>query len=499
MPSGAKLGITIAACALAAIGCGKRAAPAPGMRAGTIAQAVTAPPVSTNASNFNGTAISSGRHIWFTSVVKVNGVGSSPVHLFFNGSHIQFSADGASYDLPVPAAEITIDPAATTATTQFDTTLGQWVTVVPKNFSGNVFLTALSYSVPVNLPGGINPVTWLGSFQSDTAGVSVNWLWAAAVYTQFSIDYTALGVKPVDDNHVSAYQNSDHAGTSEAFKTYVTGGARGGGGSDYTGSLSGTVTPTLGSSCQGIVCTAADACHLVGSCDVATELCSNPAAPAGTACSDGNACNGNETCDGSGACAAGPAPPVDDGNPCTVDACDVATGITHVAVANGTACNDGNACTSGDVCTTGSCGGTAVAVDDGNPCTVDACSPATGVSHVPASVGTSCSDGNDCNGSEACNGDGTCAAGTPPPVDDGNPCTVDTCDPATGVHHTPASAGTSCSDGNACNGAETCDAGGTCTGSDLPKARRFDRAGWSGSAASGRRNFGRAEDGIVAT
>jgi hypothetical protein len=37
------------------------------------------------------------------------------------------------------------------------------------------------------------------------------------------------------------------------------------------------------------------------------------------------------------------------------------------------------------------------------------------------------------------------------------------------------------------------------TGSDLPKARRFDRAGWSGSAASGRRNFGRAEDGIVAT
>ena len=78
------------------------------------------------------------------------------------------------------------------------------------------------------------------SSSSDTPGVSVQWKWAAAVYTNFSADYNALGVKPVDDNRASQYRNSDHAGTPENFKAYVIGGARGGGGSNYTGSLSRT-------------------------------------------------------------------------------------------------------------------------------------------------------------------------------------------------------------------------------------------------------------------
>ena len=47
-------------------------------------------------------------------------------------------------------------------------------------------------------------------------------------------------MKPVDDNQASVYQNSDHAGTPENFKSFVTGGARGGGGSNFTGSYSAT-------------------------------------------------------------------------------------------------------------------------------------------------------------------------------------------------------------------------------------------------------------------
>src|SRR5438876_11122063 len=47
-----------------------------------------------------------------------------------------------------------------------------------------------------------------------------------------------LAVKPVDDTKASQYKNSDHAGTPENLKTFVTGGARGGGGSNFTGSLS---------------------------------------------------------------------------------------------------------------------------------------------------------------------------------------------------------------------------------------------------------------------
>ena len=60
------------------------------------------------------------------------------------------------------------------------------------------------------------------------------------VYTTFDTTYNELGVKPVDDNQASQYKNSDHAGTPENFKAYVIGGATGGGGSNFTGSYSGT-------------------------------------------------------------------------------------------------------------------------------------------------------------------------------------------------------------------------------------------------------------------
>src|SRR5207248_7378144 len=101
---------------------------------------------------------------------------------------------------------------------------------------------------PDGLPGGIKNVTWTADFWCDTAGVSVNWKWAAAVYKGFSTDYNAIGVKPVDAKAPSGYANSDQSGTPEAFKSFVTGGALGGGGTNYTGSFTGgkTVKPSLG-------------------------------------------------------------------------------------------------------------------------------------------------------------------------------------------------------------------------------------------------------------
>jgi hypothetical protein len=51
----------------------------------------------------------------------------------------------------------------------------------------------------------------------------------------------------------------------------------------------------------------------------------------------------------------------------------------------------------------------------------------------------------------------------PAEVDDGDPCTVDACDEDGGVTHTPAADGTACDDGNVCNGHECCQAG-NCVG-----------------------------------
>ncbi len=213
-----------------------------------------------------------------------------------------------------------------------------------------------------------------------------------------------------------------------------------------------------------VTCTANDSNPCTqDSCNAAGQPVFTPL-PAGTSCADANVCNGAEMCNGVGVCAPGTPLAVDDGNPCTTDACDPTTGVSHKPSAVGTSCSDGNVCNGAETCNaTASCvAGTPLVVDDGNPCTVDACSASTGVTHVPAAAGTGCSDGNACNGAEACNGSGACTAGTPPVLDDGNPCTKDTCDPVLGVAHAPVDSGTSCSDGNSCNGVEICSASGAC-------------------------------------
>ena len=193
-------------------------------------------------SNFNGTAIPSGSSIWFNSVLSTpKGTTSGPVSISFTGQQISFTSGGTNYNLDVPNTTVTFSPTATTATTAFDTNNQQWVTTVPSSgLSGNTFLSGLSFQVPSSgLPGGINPVTWSGNFSSNQT-VTSSWKWAAAVYTSFSNDYNSLGVKPVDDKQASVYQNSDKAGTPENYKSFVTGGARGSGGSNYTGGYSGT-------------------------------------------------------------------------------------------------------------------------------------------------------------------------------------------------------------------------------------------------------------------
>jgi hypothetical protein len=56
----------------------------------------------------------------------------------------------------------------------------------------------------------------------------------------------------------------------------------------------------------------------------------------------------------------------------------------------------------------------------------------------------SCGDGNICNGVETCRA-GVCTAGTPLNCDDGDPCTVDSCEPRSGCQHTTVADLGSCS------------------------------------------------------
>jgi beta-glucanase (GH16 family) len=109
-----------------------------------------------------------------------------------------------------------------------------------------------------------------------------------------------------------------------------------------------------------VTCAAIDGCHVAGTCNPSTGLCSDPAAPDGTSCSDGDLCNGQETCQ-SGVCSPGVVVTC-----AAIDGCHVAgtcipsTGLcSDPAAPDGTSCADANACNGRGTCEGGSCTGTA--------------------------------------------------------------------------------------------------------------------------------------------
>ncbi|TNF23713.1 MAG: hypothetical protein EP329_26780 [Deltaproteobacteria bacterium] len=224
---------------------------------------------------------------------------------------------------------------------------------------------------------------------------------------------------------------------------------------------------------DGSACTANDACSggaCVGTavdCEDGNPCTTNSCNPASgcvsvnnnVSCDDGDRCTGNDKCQG-GACH-GVAIACDDGNPCTIDSCDPTVGCKVTNAQNGLTCNDGNACTGSDKCQAGGCVGTAISCDDGNPCTADHCLTASGCAHDPLANATPCSDGSLCTGGDKCQA-GFCV-GTTVSCDDGDPCTVESCDPATGCGYADAANGTSCSDGDPCTSPDTCQ-GGECSG-----------------------------------
>src|SRR5262249_46266806 len=138
-----------------------------------------------------------------------------------------------------------------------------------------------------------------------------------------------------------------------------------------------------------------------------------------TECADGNLCDGIERCVG-GSCVSSAPLVCDDGDPCTEDFCDPAAGCGHRDTAcqttcgpgdDGVRCSDGSACTIGDRCGAGSCVGTALACDDGDPCTADSCDVELGCIHLEQANPPACVSAATC----------AAAADHTPCVADGDP------------------------------------------------------------------------------
>ena len=189
-------------------------------------------------------------------------------------------------------------------------------------------------------------------------------------------------------------------------------------------------------------------------CDTATG-CQQTANSA--PCQDGNLCTVQDICQ-DGECQPGGPLGCNDGNLCTDDSCDPQSGC--VFGANDAQCNDYNPCTDGDHCAEGLCIPTEMLVcDDANICTDDSCSPLKGCVYQLNTA--PCDDGNECTQNDKC-GNGWCL-GTTAACEDFNPCTDDSCDPGTGCLHTPNQS--LCSDGSLCTLGDHC-AQGECVASD---------------------------------
>jgi len=237
-------------------------------------------------------------------------------------------------------------------------------------------------------------------------------------------------------------------------------------------------------------------------CEVKSGQCNAPAPLGGGACDDGDACTPKDTCKGA-TCAAGPPKTCNDGDPCTVDSCNKQTGQCGATAGNeGAQCTDKDPCTVGDACSSGTCGsGKPKACNDGNPCTTDSCDKATGdckfdkiagctgcdsdkacddgkdctintcladktCKTQDKAVGEKCEDGNACTVDDTCEA-GACKAGKARDCDDDNACTADSCDKDSGCVSKALADGEGCDDGNACTDKDVCSAGKCQSGAKL--------------------------------
>jgi hypothetical protein len=147
-----------------------------------------------------------------------------------------------------------------------------------------------------------------------------------------------------------------------------------------------------------------------------------------------------------------------DGNSCTTDTCDPLTGACSFVPAAG-ACDDMDACTTGDVCVSGVCRGTPRSCDDGNACTSDRCDAATGcvstnLDGAPCEIGNFCTD-------DVCRA-GACTRGPATNCGSATACLSPSCDPEVGCT-TERLTGGPCDDDDACTVNDRC-SNGICIG-----------------------------------
>jgi len=147
-------------------------------------------------------------------------------------------------------------------------------------------------------------------------------------------------------------------------------------------------------------------------------------------CDDGDPCTLDGLCQ-LGACVGTPMECTPGSATCAVEVCSGGICVAQ-PINSSNVCDDGVGCFNLFQCSGGAClgGGGQKSCDDGNECTIDACD---GVDCVHISLESSaCDDGDPCTFTDRCNESDDCA-GIPKVCDDGDPCTAGACQSDSGL------------------------------------------------------------------
>jgi len=175
---------------------------------------------------FDHVNIPYGEVVWFSAVVQHRGNYYND-HLHFINQTITFvEPNGTTFSVKVPDGIVYFSETANTTSTVYYASNYTWYTTVPANYSGEIFLSGLAFYVRAGGLTGGTQVTWAGDFLVSEPCMDYQWKFTAAVYTEFSHNFSALGVTSIDSTHGWSHSStSDHAGTPENYSTDLSQGA----------------------------------------------------------------------------------------------------------------------------------------------------------------------------------------------------------------------------------------------------------------------------------
>lgn len=189
--------------------------------------AISGAPVS-----WNGFTAPAGSVVWINAHLDTKNVPTNTITTVdFTG--VTLVVNATSYALP--NGQVVFNPAISTPTTVVNAD-GSWTTTVNPSFNNDIFFDGQAIPVDANLENGGHGNTGSTlsfSTNSSDSSLQFQWQWSAAVYTSWPGN-AAANIEPV---HA---QLQAGAPLNKAVEADLIQGPRGGGGSNFTGSWSGT-------------------------------------------------------------------------------------------------------------------------------------------------------------------------------------------------------------------------------------------------------------------